>query len=304
MPWGVFYAGLTFSGIALAGWMLAQVDWIHTVNSFHGMPTSSLIAAFLASCFVFFGLAAYDVIAVRHLGLSAVTNRRAAIAGAAGYGISNFVGFPWLSGAMVRIVFYRKTGVGVDTLMTVVMASWVAFWATAAAIIGTVLLLQPRVAGPVSMPIARVALGIALLTACAVLMLWLSRGRQIRVGEHTLSLLPRRVTLLQCGAALTDLIGSAAILYVLLPQGAAGDTASFFGLFVVAVGSGVVSHVPAGLGAFEGTMVLGLHAQGQPEVAGALVLYRAFRTVLPFLVANAVIGAVVLTGRNQSKSAR
>lgn len=174
------------------------------------------------------------------------------------------------------------------------MASWVAFWASTAAIIGVVLLWQPEITADLGLTVPGKGLGIALLAAVAILMFWLSRGRHIQVRGETLELLGRRVTLLQCGAAMTDLAGSAAVLFVFLPAGVAGGAASFFGLFVVAVGFGVLSHAPAGLGAFEGTILLGLHEADRTGISSALVLYRLCRTVQPFLIASAVLGAFVL----------
>lgn len=295
--------GLMITGIALAAWMLTQVDWANTVNSLADITAPDLIVALLATCLAFVGLATYDVVAVRHLGLPGISAGRAATAGAVAYGVSNFVGLPWLTGALVRKVFYRNAGINVGLLMTVVLASWIAFWITVAAIVGIVLALDDRVASMLGMPIAGTSVGIALLSACAVLMIWLSRGRKIALGAQILRTLPMRVTLLQCMAALMDLIGSATVLYIFLPDGVAGSAASFFCLFVVAVGLGVVSHVPAGLGAFEGTIVLGLHADGQGNVAAGLIVYRAFRTVLPFLIASGVLCVAVLANRNQAKHA-
>ena len=290
--------------VGFAAVMLSQVDWGNTFSVLQSTPLSILATAILATCFSFCGLAAYDVIAVRHLGLRGVTNLRAATAGAVGYGVSNFMGLPWVTGALARQAFYRETGAGLGPLTTVVMASWVAFWASAVVIIGIVLVVRPDITAHLDLPVRGAGLGIVLLTAVAILMFWLSRGRRIRVRGQMLDLLGWRVTLLQCGAALTDLAGSAAVLFVFLPPGVAGDAASFFGLFVVAVGFGVLSHVPAGLGAFEGTMLLGLHEADRTGITSALVLYRLCRTVLPFLIASAVLGAFVLARQDRAQSPR
>lgn len=79
--------------------------------------------------------------------------------------------------------------------------------------------------------------------------------------------------------------------------------ALYFGLFVVAVGAGVLSHIPAGIGAFGGSILLGLQGVDQTEVTTALLMYRATRTVLPFLLASLVLGAVVLARRDPLKRA-
>lgn len=301
-PPRVLTAGLMLGGIVLASFLLSQVDWAYTFSVFASTSALALATAFLATGFSFCGLAAYDVIAVRHLGLRGVTNLRAATAGAVGFGVSNFVGLPWLTGAMVRHVYYRDTGVGLGPFTTVVLASWVAFWTSVAAIIALVLIVHPDIAARLGLPVDGAELGMSLLIGCGVLMIWLSSGRRIRFRGRTVEFLGRRVTVLQCSAALADLAGSAAVLYVFLPAGVAGDAASFFGLFVLAVGLGVLSHVPAGLGAFEGTMVLGLHGVDRTAITAALVLYRMCRTVLPFLIASAMLTAFVLARRSRARN--
>lgn len=304
MPSGVLTFGVTLGSVVLAAVMLSHVDWGNTVSALQSTSFFILSTAILVTGFSFCGLAAYDVIAVRHLGLRGVTNLRAATAGAVGYGVSNFMGLPWVTGATARHILYRYTGAGLGPLTTVVMASWVAFWTSAAAIIGIVLVGRPDITASLGLPVQGTGPGIVLLAALASFMVWLGSGRRIRVRGMTVELLGWRVTLLQCGAAITDLAGSAIVLFVFLPVGAAGDAASFFGLFVVAVGLGVLSHVPAGLGAFEGTILLGLHDADRTGITSALVLYRLCRTVLPFLIASVVLGAVVLARPGRAQGPR
>ncbi|WP_054004974.1 lysylphosphatidylglycerol synthase transmembrane domain-containing protein [Cypionkella psychrotolerans] len=299
----VLYATVTAAVMTLAFWLLRQVQWSDILASVGDLSAESLIAAALATGFSFCGLVAYDVIAVRHLRLSGISNRRAAAAGAVAYGVTNFIGFPWLTGAMVRNVFYRDTVAGIGALMTVVLSSWVAFWVTAAAIIGAVLLLDPEITMRAGLTSHGGRLGVALLLGVARLMIWQADGRHIMLVGQRFTLLKRRVTLAQCGAALVDLTGSAAVLYVFLPAEGASDVASFFVLFVVAVGAGVLSHIPAGVGAFEGRILLGMQGVDQSAVTTALVMYRAMRTVLPFLLASLVLVALAFARRDQPEQA-
>lgn len=217
----LLYVMVSAVAMALASWLLAQVEWSNIVASLRDHSALTMIAAVFATCFSFCGLAASDVIAVRHLRLSGISDFRALTAGAVGYGVTNFVGFPWLTGAMVRNVFYRDTGTGIGALMTVVLSSWVAFWATAAAIIGAVLLLRPDITESAGMASYSAGLGVALLLGIAMLMIWLSEGRHIALAGQRFTLLKRRVTLAQCGAALMNLTGSATVLYLFLPVEAA-----------------------------------------------------------------------------------
>ena len=299
----MLHVAVTVAVLTFAFWLVAQIEWGHVVASLGSRSGASMIAAALATGLSFCGLAAYDVIVVRHLRLSGISNRRAAAAGAVAYGVTNFIGFPWLTGAMVRNVFYRDTVAGIGALMTVVLSSWVAFWVTAAAIIGAVLLLDPEITMRAGLTSHGERLGVALLLGVASLMIRQADGRHIMLVGQRFTLLKRRVTPAQCSAALMDLTGSATVLYLFLPTGAATDVASFFGLFTVAVGAGVLSHMPAGIGAFEGTILLGLQGVDQNEVTTALAMYRGMRTVLPFLLASLVLVAVAFARRDQPELA-
>lgn len=86
-----------------------------------------------------------------------------------------------------------------------------------------------------------------------------------------------------------DLAASATVLYVLLPAGTIGWPA-FLAVYSLAVGVGVLSHVPAGLGVFETIIIATLgHNTDVDTILGALVLYRVIYHVLPLVIAIAVV---------------
>ena len=295
----ILHATVTAAAMTFAFWLFRQVQWSDILASLGDLSAESLIAAALAIAFSFCGLVAYDVIAVRHPHLSGISNLRTATAGAVNFGLPNFVCFPSATGAMVRSGLYRDTGAGIGAQMAVVLSFWVAFWATAAAIIAAVLLLRPEITTSAVLTLPAAGLGAVLVLGVAVLMIWMSEGRHIRVACQRSTLLKRRVTLAQCGAALVDLIGSAAVLCVFLPADGASDVTLFLVLFVVAEGAGVLSHIPAGVGAFEGKILLGIQVVDQSAAPTALVMCRALRTVLAFLPVSLMLGAVLFAHSDQ-----
>src|SRR4029453_7761220 len=61
---------------------------------------------------------------------------------------------------------------------------------------------------------------------------------------------------------------------------------SFLGVFLVAILLGMISHVPGGVGVFEGLMLLLLEPYLPPTVVlPALVVFRAVYYLLPFSIA-------------------
>jgi phosphatidylglycerol lysyltransferase len=76
-----------------------------------------------------------------------------------------------------------------------------------------------------------------------------------------------------------------AVLYVLLPPSELSFV-QFLGTFLVAILIGMVSHVPGGLGVFEGLMVLLLKPYlSSARLLPALVVYRAVYYLLPLTIA-------------------
>src|SRR6185295_7823911 len=91
--------------------------------------------------------------------------------------------------------------------------------------------------------------------------------------------------------SMLDWILAAAVAYVLLPPSALTFTA-FLGAFLVAVAIGVGSHVPGGMGVFEGLMVVLLKPYlTSGQLLPALVAYRAIYYLLPLTVAMVVLVA-------------
>jgi phosphatidylglycerol lysyltransferase len=85
-----------------------------------------------------------------------------------------------------------------------------------------------------------------------------------------------------------DVIAAAGALWVLLPAERI-ELLPFAGIFAAATGLGAVSLVPGGLGVFEAVVILGLSARISPEVAAAILAYRAIYFLLPLLLSTALL---------------
>jgi phosphatidylglycerol lysyltransferase len=63
---------------------------------------------------------------------------------------------------------------------------------------------------------------------------------------------------------------------------------------IAALALGVLSHVPGGVGVFEGSVTAILSGTGRVDLLAALLLYRAIYNLLPFFLS--VVLLVVLGG--------
>ena len=94
-----------------------------------------------------------------------------------------------------------------------------------------------------------------------------------------------RLAIAQLVLSCAEWILFASVLYVLLPPSELSFL-TFLGAFLASILLGLVSHVPAGLGVFEGMMVLLLHPYlGSQQLIPAFVVFRAVYYLCPFVLA-------------------
>ncbi|HVQ15094.1 MAG TPA: bifunctional lysylphosphatidylglycerol flippase/synthetase MprF, partial [Vicinamibacterales bacterium] len=122
------------------------------------------------------------------------------------------------------------------------------------------------------------------LSSGYVVMAWAHTG-PIRLWAFELPPPTVRLALAQVVTSVVDWALAGAVLFVLLPEQSAPFLA-VLGAFLTAQIIGLVSHVPGGVGVFEGTMVLLLKPfVSSAELLPSLVAYRAIYYLLPLVVA-------------------
>lgn len=268
--------------------LAVDVSWTAVQADIAALALSNLLLALTFTATSFMALACYDVLAVHSVAAGRVPIPVAATAGAAGYAISNLLGFSWLTGAAVRARIYDTYDMDMAAIGNVVATLWFSFWLGIAVLTGLLLIFHPSGLGPTlnfSAPVES-ALGIGILIGFALLIGWLATGRRsVGLKGFSIQLPSANMALAQTAVAVLDLVSAALTLYVLLPPDLAQNFAFFFVVFVAAIGLGVVSHSPGGIGVFEATMIAGLGAAGRSDVLASLVLYRLVYYVIPFSVA-------------------
>lgn len=210
------------------------------------------------------------------------------------YALSNSVGFALLSGTSVRHRFYSRWGVETADLSRLVMFIAAIPWLGLLSVGGFSLLTHPetyRVAGTMVTDTGRWSGLLLLVPVLAYLTLSALRRRPLRLHGFEF---PVPSPALACGQWLVSVLDwslAAAVLYSLLPAGGP-DYGVVLGAFIAAQILGLVSHVPGGLGVFEGMMVLLLgDALPVDQLLAALVLYRLVYYVVPLALA---MGAVLV----------
>jgi uncharacterized membrane protein YbhN (UPF0104 family) len=150
-----------------------------------------------------------------------------------------------------------------------------------------------RIANPVAD-----SLGVLLLAAvagyvglCAVM-----HDRSLRGFGHSIKLPSARVALAQLSLGAVDNAVAAAIIWTLLPAGAVGFF-TFVAGYAPSVVVGLISHVPGGVGVFEGSLSTLLKGLEPAALAAAFLGYRLFFFVIPLLLAGLALAYDALRER-------
>lgn len=267
---------------------LHAVTWRELQTDIWQTPLTRLLIALALTALNYVALIGYDLVAFAYIGRALPRLHIAAVSFLA-YAISNNVGFSMLSGASVRYRFYTRWGVTAEELSRIVFSYSVTFWLGLLALGGLSLAIAPipQVAGlparGVLMPLGWLAMAVV----PAYLVLTQVRRTPLRIRRFELPLPTPAIALAQILISTIEWALAGAVLYVLLPANAPGFL-TFLGTFFLAILLGMVSHVPGGVGVFEGLMVLLLRPYlTSGELLPSLVVFRAVYYFMPLVLALA-----------------
>ncbi|MEY9781792.1 bifunctional lysylphosphatidylglycerol flippase/synthetase MprF [Sinorhizobium fredii] len=270
--------------------LTAEVKYEDVVAALAGTSWSTVATAILFTALSFLALTFYDVGALDYIKRK-LPYPDVALTAACAYAVGNTAGFGPLSGGAIRYRSYSRLGLEPDDIGRVIAFVTLAFGLGLAAVACLSLLAVAEYVAPLTgiAPFWLRAIAVLVLGAMLTVMVAARSGHEMNIGRVTLRLPDTRTSSRQFLVTALDLAASATVLYVLLPAGTIGWPA-FLAIYAVAVGLGVLSHVPAGLGVFETVIVATLgHAANVDAILGALVLYRVIYHVLPLLIAIVVI---------------
>lgn len=265
---------------------LTHVTWQALSRDVMNTPPARLAGALLLTGFNYAALTLYDLIAFAYIGRRFPRRQIAAVSFLA-YAIANNVGFAMWSGASVRYRFYTRWGVTVEELSRIVFSYTVTFWLGLLALGGLSLALRPLPGAETILtgglgPLAGwslVVVSVAYVVAARI------RHEPFRLRGFELSLPSARLALTQLAVSATEWALAGAVLYVLLPPSSASFL-TVLGAFLLAQLLALSSHVPGGVGVFEGLMVVLLKPFiPSAQLLPSLVVYRAIYYLIPLSLA-------------------
>ena len=265
---------------------LRTVSWSDLVRDIRSTPIPQLLLAVLLTALNYGALAGYDFLGFAYLE-KRLPAREIARTAFLAYGIANTVGGFALSGFSVRYRFYTRRGLTVEDISRLAFSYSVTFWLGLLTLGGASLALDPLTSAH-----ELGASGLIRLAGCLLLLIPLTyliatkvRRTPLRFRRFEVPLPSPRLAAAQVVLSCLEWTLFGSVLYVLLPESSLSFL-PFLGAFLTAVLLGLASHVPGGIGVFEGLMVLLLHPfLTSQQLVPALVVFRAVYYLGPFILA-------------------
>ncbi len=291
---------LVLSGV-LIWYLVEEFQTEHIIQRLQEIPPIRFVEAFLFASLGYLTMTFYDTLGFVWIGrtrAAGIPYRKIAFACFTGYAVSNTLGFPTVTGTAVRLRLYTSWGIRALDALRVIAFSASTTWFGLCVLGGSGLLVHPQGFGAVAqfgaLPLWRMfgvavlMIPICYLAACAR---WGNHVIRFRGREVALPSFPLAIA--QILAATADWVFASLVLYSLLPD---RDVIflQYISNFVAAQAAGIASHVPAGAGVFEFSILALLRLLGYTpaSIVVAVVGFRVVYYLVPFTIA-----CILLAGR-------
>lgn len=270
-------------------YMLARnLDWGEVRQALSDYSMQTLLVGALIACVSYLVFGCYDLLG-RHYSRHRLPARQVLPVAMVCYAFNlNFT--TWIGGVAMRYRLYMRLGLSASTVTRILSLSLLTNWTGYMALAGVIFSLR-LVQLPENWGLGMTGLqllGFALLgvVSAYVGICAFSRQRVWHLRERSITLPSLRMAVMQIVLGASNWSLMAALIYWLLPEGAAYT--SVLGVLLISCMAAVVAHIPAGLGVLEAVFLALLqHQYSQASLIAALLAYRVLYYLLPLLLASA-----------------
>ncbi|MEB2844042.1 UPF0104 family protein [Rhizobiales bacterium RZME27] len=282
--------------IALSAWLLYKelrgLSLDDLGDSFSAIPMTHWLLAALSTLVAYAALAGYDRIALMHLGKK-IDWWFITICSFTTYALSHNVGASVVSGAVVRYRAYSTRGLTPAEIGVLIATCSFTFILGTLLLAGMVLVYEPELIerfGDLVPVEASAATGVLILALIGLYVVAsFMKLKPLKLGSIHISYPAPKVVLPQLLIAPIELIGAAGIIYFALPEAGNPGFMIVLGIFLISFSAALLSHAPGGLGVLELVFLMGLPDMNQADVIAALLVFRLFYLIIPFVMALVVI---------------
>lgn len=256
-------------------------------DSLLAIPLSGWLLAAAATIAAYAALAAYDHLALEHLG-HRISLWFITVASFTAYALAHNIGASVLSGAVVRYRAYSSKGLTASEVGVLVAFCSFTFALGTAVLFGLVLIIEPEIIERFAtfLPIeAAFSTGVLILFLVALYIVGSLVGfRPIRTRWLHLEYPRPSVALRQLLIAPVELLAAAAIIYFVLPAAGNPGYLVVLGVFLASFSAALLSHAPGGIGVLELIFIAALPELDAVDVLAALAVFRVFYLIIPFVL--------------------
>jgi uncharacterized membrane protein YbhN (UPF0104 family) len=267
----------------------------------------SVIALSLVLVMASYGsITLYDWLALHTMGRKDVPYRIAALASFTSYPIAHGIGAVALVSPVVRYRIYSGNGLTAFGVANICFLTGLTFWLGNMTALGFSLFYEPGAIGVIDhlSPTVNRALAAVLLGVVGAFVIWSwSFPRRIGGRSWLVELPSGPLVLLQIVVGLLDLTAAALAMYVLLPSSLDIGLFQLMAVFIAATLFGFASHAPAGLGAFDATILIGLGGEHREPLLATLLMFRFLYHFVPLVLAVILFGCVEALRSLRAKNA-
>lgn len=285
-----------FIGAVCVCWsMIRSINLAQLHAALVAVSPQWIVGAMLAAIGSYIMLLGYEWSATRYAGVR-VPSRVLVMAGTCASAVGNAIGLSMLSGGAVRYRLYFPHGIEPADVARMSAFVSLALGCALPPLAAVAALIHINAAAQ-ALHLSRawvVGIAVAVLIGYFVLVILLATHRSTHRPTpltrqfhlwHWRFRLPNMVLSgLQLVITLLDVICASAVLYLLIP----GDIpfTTFMMVYLLALATGVLSHVPGGFGVFEMIILSAFKGQvGEAPLLAAILLYRGIYVLLPLMLA-------------------
>jgi uncharacterized membrane protein YbhN (UPF0104 family) len=293
---GVFFSLAIAGGAVFAlTHALKNVDYDQVFTIIRDTDSSVVALALMLVTASYGSITLYDWLALHTMGRKDVPYRIAALASFTSYPIAHGIGAVALISPIIRYRIYSRNGVGAMGVANICFLTGLTFWLGNMTALGFSLLYEPAALSVIDHlpPGINRLLALALLCAVAAYLIWSwLHPRTLGKSRWLVRLPSGPLVLAQILIGLLDLTAAALAMYVLIPSGLDIGLLRLMAVFIAATLLGFASHAPAGLGAFDATILIGLGSEDREQVLAALLMFRFLYHFVPLSIALILFGGV------------
>ncbi len=298
MTWKRYlWPAIGLGAVAFSVWLLLDelrgISLDDVWDSLVAIPAHGWILSAFGAVVAYAALAGYDHIALLHIG-KRVSWPFVTLCSFTTYALSHNIGGSVISGAVIRYRAYGTRGLTGQEVGVLVAVCSFTFILSTLLLTGLVLLVVPglldRFSSIDGIHGLSGATGLALLVPVAAYIFgsWLGL-RPLKLGSFQLHYPRLPVVARQFVIGPLELLAAAAVIYFALPQAGNPGYLVVLGIFLVSFSAALISHAPGGLGVLEVVFFAGLSEMPTEDVLAALLVFRLFYLIVPFIVGLVVV---------------